>query len=115
YAIDWKYSLEEGLKNAQDQSKPLMVDFFANWCGYCRKLDSETFPNDQVSSLAEKFVSVKVDTDANQGLSRQYNVGGLPTIVFMDSNAKEIRRVIGYRDAAAFAKEMQEALNLSGK
>lgn len=110
YAIDWGYSLEEAIEKAKDLDKPIMADFFANWCGYCKKLDRETFANDKVDSLSDKFVCVKIDTDKHQELSAKHNVRGLPTVVFFDKEGEEIHRVIGFRNATDFTEAMNKAL-----
>ena len=110
YAIDWGYSLEEAIEKAKNLDKPIMVDFFGTWCGYCKKLDRETFANDKVDALSDKFICVKLDTDKHQELSQKHNVRGLPTVVFFDKEGKEIQRVIGFRNASDFLEAMNEVL-----
>ena len=110
YAIEWSYSFDEAIEKAQAEDKPIMADFFANWCGYCKKLDRETFANTTVDALSDKFVCVKIDTDKNQDLSKKYGVRGLPTVVFFDKEGKEINRIVGFRGPDDFVKTMEEVI-----
>ncbi|MBN3038460.1 MAG: thioredoxin family protein, partial [Candidatus Omnitrophica bacterium] len=113
-SIDWLHSLDEGLQAAQQQNKPLMVDFFTEWCGFCNKLNRETFSSAQVSSLAVDFICVKVDADNDRKATEEYGIRGFPTVIFLDAQGKEIGRVIGFRPADVFASEMKKIID-SGK
>lgn len=92
----WLTSLDEGMKLARQQSKPLVVDFFATWCGPCRMLDEQTWPDPQVKQALADYVAVRLDTDKNQDLARKYEITGIPAIIFMDSAGSEKRRQVGF-------------------
>ncbi len=104
--INWIYNLQEGLDAAAEKEKPLMVYFGADWCVWCRRMENETYADPKVIELSEYFVSVKIDTDDNPEVAREYGVRGLPIVIFMDSDGEIIERVSGYRDGAAFASVM---------
>jgi thiol:disulfide interchange protein len=110
-SINWYTDMDKALKDAKAANKPLMVDFYADWCGWCKKLDKETYTNTDVVSTASKFVAVKVNTDKNRDLAKKYKVSGLPTIVFMNSKGTEVGRVVGYQPADQFVKSMKTALS----
>ena len=107
-SVEW-YTYEEGMALAKEQNKPVMIDFHADWCGFCKKLDSETYSDSNVIEMSENFVNIKVDTEKQGQLAQDYGVRGLPTIVFTDPQGNEIRRVVGYRDAGPFLNEMEAA------
>ena len=108
--IQWVNSLSDGLRASAESSKPVMVDFYAEWCGWCKKLDKETYSDKKIVALSEKFINVKVDTDKNPQDARKYGVNGLPTIVFLDKDGNVIQTVVGYREAGDFEGVMSEVL-----
>jgi len=112
--ITWYKSFEKGLTVAKREQKPLLVDFEANWCIWCKRLDSTTYKAPQVITLSKRFICVKVNCDVDSVTAQRYGVLGLPTIIFMNSEGKVIHQVIGYRGPEDFASEMQKVL-ISGK
>lgn len=96
--VQWTSDFNSALNSAQKSNKLLFVDFYANWCGYCKELDEKTYPDPAVQQrLAQKYVSVKVDVDQNPDLASKYSVYGLPTLIVMYANGNEIKRVEGYQ------------------
>lgn len=108
--VAWVYSLDEGLKQAQGSQKPLMVDFFTDWCGWCQKLDRDVYTNPEIVKLSASFVCVKVDGEKYRADAQKYGVNGFPTIVFMKANGEVIEKIVGYNDAEEFNKIMSKIL-----
>jgi len=106
--IAWLKSLPEGQQAAQAQQKPIMVDFFATWCGPCRMMDEDTWPNAKVVAAAAKVVPVRLNVDANQDVASQYGITGIPTVVFLDASGKELGRHVGFASAEEILKVMNE-------
>lgn len=109
--ISWVYNLSEAMKTAQSANQPVMIDFYAEWCGWCKKLDKDVYANPEVIKLSKNFVAVKVDTDKYQNDAKKYNVEGLPTIVFTGPDGKIKETFVGYRDSAEFVRVMTDILN----
>ena len=90
----WLHDLEKGLSLARESRKPILVDFYADWCPPCQELDKFTFSAPEVRSLAEGFVMVKVDCTTDDAQCRRatesYEVVGWPTVLFLDSGGKPI-------------------------
>ena len=85
--IQWAASFEKALEAASKTQRPLLVDFEAEWCGWCKKLDRDTYGNEAVIRFVNGFfVAVKVDTDHEKALAKMYKVSGLPTILVLGSN-----------------------------
>jgi uncharacterized protein YyaL (SSP411 family) len=110
HAVSWGSNLESALKNARWRKKPVMVDFYTNWCGWCKKLDSETYTDLKVNRLARDFTCVKVNGDRDKDAVRKYNITGYPTVLFLDTGGKVVQRIEGYRNPDGFAATMQEVL-----
>jgi thiol:disulfide interchange protein len=109
-AIAWMTSYETALRAAGDKGRPVMIDFYTDWCGWCKKLDAETYVDGQVVAAAGDFVSLKLNADNERQVAARYNITGFPTILFVDSRGNELHRVVGYRPAQAFLGEMAAAL-----
>lgn len=109
-AITWQSSLDSAMAQAMSSGKPIMADFYTEWCGWCKKLDSDTYSDRTVNGLAEQFVCVKIDGDKEKGLIQKYGVKGFPTIIFMKADGAVIDSVIGYRAPDPFAKIMNAVL-----
>ncbi|MHB9154226.1 MAG: thioredoxin family protein [Endomicrobiales bacterium] len=109
--VNWVASLAEGLETARESGKPVMVDFYADWCGWCKKLDREVYTVNDVIKLSKEFVNVKVNTDKNPEEARRYKVQGLPTVVFLGPNGDVLEEFVGYRAAPDFIRVMKEILN----
>jgi len=108
--VAWMTSFDEALKIAREKNKPVMIDFYADWCGWCHRLDSDTYSSGEVVNKSKDFVNLKIDADAERDLVQRYRITGLPTILFIDGTGREIHRIVGYKAPDAFSKEMEIAL-----
>ncbi len=89
----FKGSFEEALKEAQKQNKPLFVDFYAVWCGPCKKMEKTVFTQEKVGNyFNEKFINLQLDAEKpnNIPIAKQYKVEAFPTIAFIGKNGKAI-------------------------
>ena len=72
--IKW-FSYEQGMRMAQRTKKPVILIFYADWCPTCHNY-SKLFQNKQVVSSSYRFVMIRVNTDTQSSLSKQYNLDG---------------------------------------
>jgi thiol:disulfide interchange protein DsbD len=112
--VTWQPYSEQLLKKATSVAKPVIIDFYADWCAPCRELEQITFHDPEIVKLAKNdLVMIKVDLTRkgdplNERLLRQYEVRGVPTVVFLDGNGRERRdlRVVDFVPPAQFIKHI---------
>lgn len=109
-AVNWLKSFDTAMAASRDKNLPVMIDFYTDWCGWCKRLDSDTYVDAQVIAAARGFVSVKINADEDRTTATRYGITGFPTILFVDSMGNEIHRIVGYRPPQAFLAEMNQAL-----
>nr|WP_297348489.1 protein-disulfide reductase DsbD [uncultured Glaciecola sp.] len=102
---------------ASAEGKSVMVDLYADWCVACKEFETRTFPDPRVIKALENTVWMQIDLTDNtpQGLEfqEQFNITGLPTILFFDRNGYEVprARVTGFMKAEPFAQHVEKSLN----
>ena len=101
--IDWK-EYNDGIRLARKTEKKVFLHFRTDWCGYCAQMEKTTFKdNTVINFLNEHFVSIKVDGDREKSFTKAYKVTGFPDNRFLDEERKEVYRLPGFVESAAFA------------
>ena len=100
--------LDDALAQARRENKPLLIDFYAEWCLPCQRMEKETFADAKVKELLQSIVLFKIDTDKEPILSEKFGVVGLPDFRLMNSDGREFRRLRGFQTADKFLKDLKE-------
>ncbi len=113
--IAWKRYTPDVLKAALASGKPVVLDFYADWCLPCQEMEAVTYRNAEVIRGLERFEAVKVDltdagNEAEMALAERYQVMGIPTLIFFDAQGQEMAelRAIGYIGPSEFNKIIKQ-------
>lgn len=109
--------LGQALASARNQGKPLLLDFYADWCVSCKEMEHLTFADSEVSQTLSQAVLVQADVTANdsedRALLKQFGIFGPPAILFFDNQGQERKpyRVVGFMPAQKFNDHAAQAFN----
>jgi thioredoxin 1 len=90
------------------EGKPMLVDFWATWCGPCKKIGP------YIEELAEKYgdqaIIGKVDVDDNDNLAIRFGIRNIPTVLFLNKNGEIVDKQVGAAPKAALEAKLQSVL-----
>lgn len=112
-SIEWQKFTEEQVTLAKNEGKPVIIDFYADWCIPCKELDAVTFSNAKVIEESKRFKGLKADMTKSvspevDALRTKYRIIGVPTTILIDSKGHEVERFTGFIKAEVFLKSLQE-------
>lgn len=98
--------LEQTLANAKAAGKPVVLDFYADWCVSCKEMEKLTFSDPRVAARLAKMVllqaDVTADSDNDKALLKRFNLFGPPGTIFFAGDMQEVGRVVGFQPADQF-------------
>jgi len=108
-------TFDDGIVHARKTNKKVIIDVYTDWCGWCKRMDKDTYDDKDVAAYIEKhYVVIKLNAESSkklkfqdkeyteQELSGAFGVTGFPTTIFLSSNGDPITVVPGYSDANRF-------------
>jgi thiol:disulfide interchange protein DsbD len=93
--------------------RPVMLDFYADWCIACKEMEKFTFSDERVRTRFDRMLLLQVDvtdnTEEHKALLKRFSLFGPPGIIFFDAQGREVQglRVIGYQNADRFLKTLE--------
>ena len=134
-ALPWERDLSSALARAGSENKIVMVDFYTDWCGWCKKLerttltdarvqraldrfvgwcrrfDQNTLSDSNVQRALERVVSVRLNAEKDgREAAERFRVDEYPTILFLDARGEEVGRISGYFEPGPFLAEIEDII-----
>jgi thiol:disulfide interchange protein DsbD len=104
--------LDQALDKAKKERKPVVLVFSAEWCIPCKKFARETLADERVVELLNRCVFLKIDTDKEPELAKQFEVVGLPDTRFLNADGNAVKRFEQRLDPELFAAELDALLKV---
>ncbi len=111
--LAWSRDPHAAFAAAKSSGKLLLVDAYADWCGWCKKLDRDVFPDPQFVEVARDFVLLRIDVeDGAEGgrLADEYGADSLPTLLLLEPSGALAGAVTGFQPAGEMAASIRAAL-----
>jgi thiol:disulfide interchange protein DsbD len=109
--------LNAALADAKNQHRPVMLDFYADWCVSCKEMEALSFADPAVQNALAGAMLLQADVtpndDKDRALYKHFGIIGPPSIMFFDATGKELRnfRVVGYMPPDRFSQHIKRAFN----
>lgn len=109
---EWKQFSIHGYQSSLNNNERMVIDFYADWCIPCKELDAITFSDKRVIEKFDRFTVYKVDmtknNETNEQLRKKFNVIGMPTVLIIDANGNETKRITGFVNADEFLRYVSD-------
>ena len=116
-AAPWKTDVASAVAESAASGKPVLVDMYAEWCGWCKELERQVFSTPRFLDYAKRFVLLRVDTeDRGEGgkLAARFGAYNLPTIVIFDRNLARLAKIEGFAPTEQYIATIESQLTEHG-
>ncbi len=114
-ALPWGEDIDQAVRKAAQDGKPVLVEFTAAWNPFGQALHEKTFPDESIQDLLGRFVRVRVDAEKHPELMKRFAVKEVPTLLVLDAQGAEVRRITGFKTITRMAQELSKGLMGDGK
>jgi len=100
--IAWSTDYAGSVARAAAEKKPVLIDFTAEWCGWCKRLDEEVYADASAAKALSGLVCVKIDVDKQPNVALAYNVQSMPRTIVLNVHGEIVGDVTGYQPLGPF-------------
>jgi len=105
--IRWSTDIEDTLSQASASNQLVLIEFTADWCVFCKKMEKTTFKDPQVAQrISRDFLAVRIDADKNKALVKDLGIKGLPAILVVSPDLKVVDRISGFQTPEALVPKL---------
>lgn len=98
--VAWQQNVHNATRAAVEQNKPLLIMVGARWCGYCQKMEQQTFRDPKIQrTIADHFIPVLIDADEQPEIAQQLKATALPTLLVISPDLHVLQRTAGFQSA----------------
>ncbi|HEX2835545.1 MAG TPA: thioredoxin fold domain-containing protein [Thermoanaerobaculia bacterium] len=111
FAGTWHKTIASAQKVAKEKKQLILIDMFADWCGWCKRFELEVFPSLAFQEATDDIVLLRLNTeDGAEGtqFARKYGISSLPTFVLVDPDLSIAGQIRGYSPAKEFARQLTD-------
>jgi len=118
--VTW-LSINDVDQKLNESPKPILIDFYTNWCGWCKRMDATTFKDEQVvTALENGYYAVKINAESEEVITfngktqpmyvfaREMGVSGFPTVILLDMQQKKSKMLVGFQRANTMFKQLNK-------
>ena len=110
-ALSWQKDYEQALKHAQSENQLLIAYLFTDWCGYCRKMEKNTFSDaDVIATMGQEYTWLRLNAETDPDgvrLKERFGISGYPAVLVLDSLGSEMDRIEGYMPPDRFKSAIE--------
>ncbi len=110
-ALSWQKDYERALKHAQSENQLLIAYLFTDWCGYCRKMEKNTFSDaDVIATMGQEYTWLRLNAETDPDgvrLKERFGISGYPAVLVLDSLGSEMDRIEGYMPPDRFKSAIE--------
>lgn len=113
----WYHNWNQGIAAAKKEEKPVLVDFYTDWCHWCKVMDEKTFSDSEIKKIfASDWITIKIDAEDQKTsgtfkdktmtyrqIVRAFGVSNYPSYAFIDKNGEPVTVITGYRKVKEFS------------
>lgn len=111
--VTWRTDYAAARQDAMTMHRPVLIDFYAAWCGPCQAMIQDTWSDQAVADAVKNYTSIRVDIDKDPATAEGFGIGTIPTMVILDAAGNPMKAHTGYLGPAELLAWLASAPDLA--